>query len=192
MARSMLAFAGMTRACLAAVMFVAATSSVAAAGTYLGLGIGTGPAINDSADRLHPDGRSGRLLVGTRFGQVSAEGSIGRYGLAFDQSGGILPFGTAYQASAALKVSLPLGNNFEAFGRGGLQHTWLSAKSSELDSSGNGYLLGAGFEYRLNLVLGQGSIFVDYQYNKTKLENDHIPFGDTSARMWTLGLTVGI
>ncbi|MBS1122473.1 MAG: OmpA-like transrane domain, partial [Deltaproteobacteria bacterium] len=160
----MLTFRFMTRACLAAVMFIAATSSIASAGSYLGLGIGTGPAINDQTDRLAPDGRSGRLLVGTRFGRFSAEGSVSGYSLLFDQSGGMIPFGDAYQASAALKASLPLGNNFELFGRGGLQHTWFRAKNSELDASGSGYLLGAGFEYRLNLILGQGSIFVDYQY----------------------------
>jgi hypothetical protein len=101
------------------------------------------------------------------------------------------PYGDAYQASAALKVSFPLGNNFEAFGRGGLQHSWIRSARSDNNVDGNGYLLGAGFEYRLNLLIGQGSLFVDYQYNKATLTGDRLRF-DQSTRMWTMGLTVGI
>ncbi len=186
----MLTSCPMNRA-LAAVMFLAATSSVASAGTYLGLGIGTAPAISENTDRLSSDGRSGRFLLGMRFARISVEGSVGDYDVLISPAGTAMPYGTAYQASAALKASFPLGNNFEAFGRGGVQHTWINADDGVHDVSGSGYLLGAGFEYRLNLLLGQGSIFVDYQYNKAKLEGDRLAF-DASTRMWTLGLTLGI
>ena len=125
-----------------------------------------------------------------RWAQISAEGSVGGYSLL--QTGTRNTGFDAYQASAALKASLPLGNNFEVFGRGGLQHLWLKGADPEFDASGNGFLLGAGFEYRLNLGIGQGSIFIDYQFNKAKLDGDNMEHEDLSSRMWTLGLTVGI
>jgi hypothetical protein len=112
------------------------------------------------------------------------------------RNGVITPFGDAYQASAALKLNLPLGNNFEAFGRAGLHHTWISPEVDGNEVSGNGLLVGAGFEYRLNLLVGQGSIFVDYQYNRVKLEGEERFMAgqalDSSYRMWTMGLTVGL
>jgi len=52
-----------------------------------------------------------------RFGRLSIEGAAGRYGLLIDQYN-YAADGT--QLSAALKYAFPLGDNFEAFGRGGM------------------------------------------------------------------------
>jgi hypothetical protein len=177
-----------------AVSLVAATSAPALAGSYLGLGIGTSPTISEQTDRLDGNGRSGKVLLGMRFGQLSLEGGIGAWDVVRTNDRGITqPFAESYQLSGALKLSLPLGNNFEAFGRAGLHHTWLRAASGmDRDHvSGDGYLIGAGFEYRLNLVVGQGSLFIDYQVNKAKLEGERFMF-DGNTRMWTAGLTVGL
>jgi hypothetical protein len=187
----------MKRACLAAVL-LASLPATASAGTYVGLGIGTAPAFNEQTERLDSDSRSARVMLGWRTANVSVEGAIGGFDMIItDPRNGVSRgFGDAYQASAALKLNLPLGNNFEAFGRAGLHHTWISPEVEINEVSGNGLLIGAGFEYRLNLLVGQGSIFVDYQYNRVTLEGEERFMGnaafDSSYRMWTMGLTVGL
>jgi outer membrane protein with beta-barrel domain len=181
----------MNRALLA-VTLLASAAGTASAGTYLGLGIGTAPAISDDSNRLASDSRSGRLLIGSRFGNVAIEGAIGGFSATLDD----LKLGDVYQASGALKLSVPLGNDFEAFGRAGLHHTWVSSDRTNTDGlSGNGFLVSAGFEYRLNAILSQASIFVDYSFNKLKLANDNFQNArafDGNYRMWTVGLTVGL
>lgn len=184
----------MLRAAL--VVIVVATSGVAHAGGYLGLGIGTSPGMSSDKDQFEADGRSARVFGGSRFGQVSVEGAIGGFGVLQNNSPnpGLNPLGTMYLASAALKASLPLSDGFEVFGKVGVAHTWLSAsdKDPTFDASGNGLLLGAGAEYRFKpSFVGSASIFVDYQFNKTGLQGDRFDTS-TSYRMWTLGFAVGI
>lgn len=183
----------MKRLCLAVTLIASATTT-ASANTYLGLGIGTSPAVDDEPARLDGDGRSGKVLAGMRFGNISVEGAISRFGVTFTQvNGSVSPYGDTYQASGALRLSVPLGNNFEAFARAGLHHTWISADRNPdvNDVSGDGYLVGAGVEYRLNLVATQASLFLDYQFNDMELAGDRRQF-DGNFRMWTIGLTVGL
>jgi opacity protein-like surface antigen len=189
----MLARVPMKRASLA-VTLVALAGSSASAGTYLGLGIGSAPEVNEQTDRFSSDGRSGKILAGMRFGNVSVEGAISKFDMArTSDRNAVVPFGDQIQAAAAAKLSLPLGNNFEAFGRVGVHKTWLRADQMPdiNNAEGTGYLVGAGVEYRLNLVVGQGSIFVDYQYNDVKLEGERFML-DGSSRMFSIGLTVGL
>jgi len=184
-AYKMLRVGHMKRACLVATVLLASTQ-LATAGGYVGLGIGTAPAMNNDGEELSlaADGRSGRLLVGSRWGQISLEGALHKYDAL---SPGREPF-EVYQGSIAGKASFPLGNGFEAFGRLGLARTWLV--SPNLDKEGNGFLLGGGFEYKFNLAPTQLSLFIDYQYNAAKLDGDRGPL-DVSSRMWTLGVTLG-
>jgi hypothetical protein len=177
----------MKRACLVATLVLASTP-LATAGGYIGIGIGTSPAMtDDSADlNLAADGRSGRLLVGSRWGQISFEGALGKYDVL---SPGRQPF-ELYQGSIAGKASFPLGNGFEAFGRLGLQRTWLVNPIGSFDKDGNGFLLGGGFEYKFDVAPTRLSLFVDYQYNAANLDGDRGPV-DVSSRMWTLGVTLG-
>ncbi len=175
-----------------AVILVATSSGVASAGGYVGLGIGTAPAISTGTDAQEsPDGRSARLLLGSRFGQLSVEGALGGFDTIISDSRGTIAY-DVYQASIAGKLSLPLGNNFEAFGRVGLHKSWWTNERPELEVGGSGLLFGAGFEYRIKTVAGQGSVFVDYQYSSAELKAERSTLGDTSMRMWTLGLTIGI
>ncbi|HWU86428.1 MAG TPA: outer membrane beta-barrel protein [Kofleriaceae bacterium] len=176
----------MKRAALALAL-VAATSSVASAGRYLGIGIGTN-AVSESSDKLGADGRSARLLGGMRWGRFSVEGMFGGFGLALADRSGATPM-DAYQLSAAAKYNLPLGDNFEAYGRAGLHHTWASGQLDVYNVSGNGFLAGAGFEYRVATGIGSGSLWVDYQLSNATLSGDRFTF-DTTTRQWTLGLTV--
>jgi hypothetical protein len=122
---------------------------------------------------------------------VSVEGTAQRYGVLNES--GRSPFdGT--QLGVAAKLNLPLGNRFEAFGRGGLQRTWLSTNTNQPSYTGNGWLVGAGIEYRLDLGVAGGSIFIDYTYADTTFTKQNAAMAqlDGSAGMWTLGLTLSI
>jgi opacity protein-like surface antigen len=190
----------MKRAALV-VATLAAVSGTASAGTYLGLGIGPSPTVSDDKDRLDAVGRSGKVLLGFGMGRLSIEGSIGRNDMTLaDQMGRAIPYGHLWQASASGKLNFPLGDRFEAFGRAGLIHMRVDAadrpedRRDALRISGNGFLIGGGFEYRLNLGVGGGSIFLDYTIANADLSSDlsqQLQF-DTTTRIWTLGLTIGL
>lgn len=177
-----------------AVVTLASLTSVASAGTYIGVGVGSessgGAERPDGSDAGTMDGygRSGRLMVGSRFSKLSIEGQASRFGVTFDSSEY-----EATQIAAALKLSIPLGNNFEFFAKGGLERTWLNNGPTEMhDAAGNGLLLGAGFEYRLSLGVTAASIFVDYQRASSGFENDYMLTWDGVTSMWTLGATVSL
>jgi hypothetical protein len=162
-----------------------AISTPALADGYLGLGIGTQPAVNDEMmNTAVPEGRSARALAGVRFGYVSLEGALNGFSVVANAGDH-----NVYQLSAALKLSLPLGNHFEAFGRAGLERTWLNLDSGDL--SGDGYLFGGGFEYRLSALIANASVFVDYSYHTATLEDGRRML-DVTSRLWGLGFTVGI
>jgi len=166
---------------------LAASPRTASAGGYLGLALGSEPGVNDNLDAIaHPNGRSLRGLAGLRFGNVSLEGALH----GFDVITGDKER-TIYALSGALKLSIPLGNDFEAFGRAGLERTWLSYDDPRFDRTGDGWLAGAGFEYRLNAILANASLFIDYTIHRTTLENPREKVEATS-RIWALGFTVGI
>jgi hypothetical protein len=174
---------------LLAVALVAAAASVASADPYLGLGIGTAASPSGQMTNTSADGnRSGRLIAGMRWGHLSLEGAGSRYGLFK----GPYPYqGTAL--AAALKYSLSLGDNFEVYARGGLQRTWLSTDRIASNWSGNGWLLGAGFEYRLNLAGTGASVFVDYEHADSSLVNEQsMANQDEAVGLWTLGATVSL
>jgi hypothetical protein len=181
----MLVYARMNRAALVLALLTA-SSGVASAGWYAGLGIGTGPEIGSDVGDFEDGGRSGKALVGSRWGNFAVEGALAGYDV-------IGPSNNVYDtwhASIAGKLNLPIGDGFEGFGRVGIQRTWLSPESSDYDVSGTGYLVGAGIEYRLNLAATAASIWIDYQYSSADLEGMRDNF-EYSARMWTLGATIG-
>ena len=189
----MLGSTPMMRAALA-LAFVAATSSAASAGVYVGLGIGTN-ALSERDDRLVEDGRSFRLLVGYQFrplrhGTIAVEGSYGSYGVGLKDSTVRLMDGD--QLSIAARYSLPIADNFEAFGRLGLQHTSVGGYDPLYDTSGNGFLVGAGIAYRFDVGVGKGAaVTVDYQLNKTTLSGGRYTGPaelDLLERQWTLGV----
>jgi hypothetical protein len=168
---------------------VLASGPVASAGTYIGLGIGTAPSIgNDTIPRPANDGRSGRLVLGQSFGlpigRLAIEGEANRFDFLFN--------GEGYDSTMLgvdLKYSFPLGNSFEAFGRLGLERTWLSGgDATDYGGSGDGYYFGLGFEYRIAVF---GSLFVDYERQSSTIDMDASSnsYGQT-AGMFTLGATI--
>jgi Outer membrane protein beta-barrel domain len=165
-----------------------ALSSTASAGTYLGLALGDKPGVSDDLDRVAPpDGHSARLLGGYRFGNVSIEGAINGFGVVTG-----LGEHTVYQLSAAGKYNLPLGDGFEVLGRAGLEHTALDLGNDRYNLAGNGFLIGAGFEYRLELGVTSASIFVDYTIHHATLEDARPNQIDATSRILALGFTVGL
>jgi hypothetical protein len=175
---------------LLAVALVAAAASTASAGPYVGLGIGTAASPGGELSMTSSDGnRSGRLLVGTSFGRFSIEGAGSRFGVfreAADYDG--------TQIAAAGKYNFPLGDNFEVFGRAGLQRTWLSADKGGSEWIGNGWLLGAGFQYRFLVKTVDASLFVDYQYAAANLVDQSTTTRERGITLglWTLGATVSL
>jgi len=99
----------------------------------------------------------------------------------------IFMVGYAYQLG-----SLPLGDNFEAFGRAGIERSWLDQPPGDgFDLSGNGFLVGAGFEYKLDaLIHHAASVFVDYNIHRVEMESVRFPVSQTTGS-WGLGATIG-
>jgi outer membrane protein with beta-barrel domain len=177
----------MTRACLLAAVIVAAlvavgSKSAHAEGSYLGLGVGPAPSLSD--DRFTGDGRSVKALGGMRWGQFSVEAQLGGFDLAVSN--------TVIQGSVNGKLNLPIADGFEVYGRGGLGHSWLRAAKDVNNQEGNGFVLGLGIEYRLDLTVASGAIFLDYGYNSTTFKDDRDRQLDLSTRVWTIGFAVGI
>ncbi len=180
---------------LALCLGLVVTSATASAGTYVGIGIGTGPSVSDSVNTPYlSNGRSLRLSLGYRFGNISIEGSYTGYSTTEGPT--VIAPQTqldSHTLSLAAKLNYPLGNNFEIFGRGGLLQTELDPEDTGSSSaSGTGYTLSAGFEYRLNLLVANGGIFVDYTRNQASFDNAAAPSWDQTATMWTLGVNVSL
>lgn len=185
----------MKRAALA-VALVAASTGVTSAGGYIGLGIGTSPALNVSNEATHRDfvgdGRSGRLIGGFRFGRFAVEGSYGGadHGMQVESNGTYYPI-ELRQLSVSGKYNLPLSDGFEAYGRLGLQRTSLTLDGDDrFDASGSGLMAGIGMELRVPVA--GASIWIDYQYSRASLENDNgLTKMDLHSRVWTVGATIG-
>jgi hypothetical protein len=180
----------MKPALLVATGLLAFAAKTASADGFLGLALGTDPSLNDEMQtrlQSHALGRSLRALGGVRFGNLSIEGALNGFGVSSNRGDT-----TIYQLSAAVKYNLPLGNDFEALGRAGLERTWLSVGDDPYNLAGNGFLAGAGFEYRLNAVLANASVFVDYTIHHATLQDSRNNQVDETSRVWALGFTVGI
>jgi opacity protein-like surface antigen len=170
------------RSLLASVFALAALAPAAHAGTYVGLGIGTG---------AHTDGglgvfdstnnHSGRAVLGDSLGIVSIEGGVGYFGLVNN--------GHTYDAvslGVAAKLSVPVTPLLHPYVRVGLEHTNLSAENGvNFSTSGDGWTGGLGLEYKLAAL----SIWADYSKHTVNLDNGKF---DGAASMLTIGLSFGI
>lgn len=163
-----------------------AASGTASANGYLGLAVGTKPSINDGLESVaSPFGRSLRGLAGLRFGNVSLEGAVNGFDAHTSRGDQ-----TLYQASASLKLSFPLSDGFEAFGRAGVERTWLSLDDDRYNLEGDGFVLGGGVELRINALISNASLFVDYTVHRVTLKDTRDSV-DATAGMFGLGFTLG-
>ncbi len=161
-------------------------ASPAAAGTYLGLGIGTAPSVGESMSTLEPASRSARLTLGQRLGPLSLEGGAGGYELASATDAEA----RSVSVSGGGKVSFELQGQLEAFVRAGVERTWLSGDGMST-LSGDGVYFGGGAELRLALPLGSTSVWVDYSRHQATLRNERTEL-EARTGVWTLGLSVGL
>jgi hypothetical protein len=178
----------MTRLALAAVLLAVSATS-ASAGTYVGLGIGTSPATSGDVE-MFENGRSQRLQIGYRLGPFSIEGMGGRADLARADA-------TSFSwttLGVGGRLSHELGAGFEVFGRLGYQHTSIEQPGGYDSFSGEGVMFGGGFEYRLNLLVASGSLFVDYNVERSTLDRMNVPERqyDLTSRVWTLGAILSL
>ncbi len=162
------------------------------AGTYVGLGIGTGAQADGGFSKYGSEGRhSGRLILGYRFGQVSVEGDISDYGLT--SSLGTVDW-NAMSVGVAGKLHLPITKMFEGYVRLGLQQTKVSTDASGSQTepiSGSGWMGGLGVEYRLNMLVSELSVWADYSRESTRFKAGNSQV-DGTANMWMIGLSIGI
>ena len=184
----------MKRALLVATGLLAFTTSTASAEGFLGLALGTDPAMNDEMTTkvgAHALGRSLRALGGYRFTpNIAVEGALNGFGVSSGRGDQ-----TMYQLGVGARLNLPLGNDFEAFGRLGLERTWLNVGDPRYDLAGNGFMVAAGFEYRLTAVhpmLANASVFVDYTIHHATLQDERNNQVDETSRIWALGFMIGI
>jgi len=166
---------------------VLVSAGTASAGGDLGLAVGTKPSMSDELENVGvPLGRSLRGLAGIRFGNLSVEGAVNGFDVHTGRGDQ-----TVYQASAALKLNLPLGNNFEAFGRAGLERTWLSLDDDRYDLEGDGFMLGGGIELRINALISNASLFLDYTVHRATLKDSRDSV-DATTGMFGIGFTIGL
>lgn len=192
MAYVVLGTAPMLRPVIALGLVMASVGS-ASAGKYVGLGIGTSPATSGEMD-LDEGGRSGRLQLGFAFGRLAVEGLLGRATLMGRQNA----YGEGREVTwtslgVAGKLNIPLQDRFEVFGRLGMQRTWLRGPQDSTDRSGDGLFGGAGVEYKIDIGLAGGSIFMDYTIARAALTADDVPDmteRTMTSRTWALGATL--
>lgn len=162
---------------------LAASTTSAAAGSYLSLGLGGDPAIQgdfSTAADGDGDGGNGRLALGQRFGRLGLEGSLSRFAFGSDE---------ATAAGVHLRVTIPIEGGFGAYGRGGLEHVWLGDDDEMLgDTTADGIVGGLGVEYLLEApILGEASLWAELSQDRFETEA-----GEGGARLWTLGFSLGI
>lgn len=183
-----------------AVASILAIPAIASAGTYVSLGIG-GTGVDDSKNPgFAEDGRNVRLAVGYRlaplsFGSFSVEGGY----TGFSVANGNAEY-DAHNYFAAGKFSLPLAQGFEAFGRLGVEHMDFSTTTNQPSLGGNGYLVGAGFEYRFSAIqnippfFANSGIWVDITRDGTSMTPDagtNAKGRDIAVDTYTVGISVG-
>lgn len=178
----------MKRVLMVASGVVMISTATASAGGLVGLSIGTQPGVNQAAEDLAaPSGRSLRVLGGITFGKLAVEVAFNHFGVVVDRE----DRGVS-QLSLAGKYNFPLGNDFEAFGRAGLEQTWLGVDDERYDFSGKGPLLGGGFEYKVKTGVVGGALFVDYTIRHVGLRNSRDDGADMTSRTWSLGFLVDL
>jgi hypothetical protein len=163
---------------------VVGSSSVATAGTYVSLGVGGAPSGQGELNVAAASGTSKvtqqRVALGTSFGRIAIEATLGRFGIGA---------GDAVVAGVHGRISVPLDGHFGAYGRVGVERAWLSDLEARFGDSADGLAAGLGLEYKLSMpILGQASVWAEGSQDQWNLA-DQTKGG---VRMWTVGLTLGL
>jgi hypothetical protein len=153
------------------------TAGTAHAGGYLGLGIhseaGLGGDMNDNFSSTGHNG--GRLTLGTRISRIAIEGTLDGTDISSTNGFGERRDYSLVSAGIGGKYFVPLaaGGAFEAFGKFGLQRSWLRGDGdARIDHSGDGWAAGAGLQYSFNVgLVGGAALLVDYTYQKLDMKD---------------------
>ncbi len=175
-----------------------ATFSSAHAGGYVGIGIGAQSNLEgDIATHFDTDAQSdtSRLMLGQRFGALAFEASVfGTQLRGKSAFTGKSDFATV-SLGVDLKYYVGLLGGLEAYGKIGLNKTWLTGPATEgMDYQGRGQEYGAGLQYTINLPLTQVGLWLDYSVQNTELREAQPKGGaslDGEIRMMNLGVSVG-
>jgi hypothetical protein len=186
---SALALAGLT-------IVGSAGTAHAGGGGYISLGISDATLSGDLATHFetNEDSDAGRLALGQRIGRFAFE--IALYGTdmtSITAVGARQDYSTA-SLGVAGKYYIPLVGNLEAFGKLGLDKTWVVGRDDlpEVGYSGRGYNLGAGVEYGFSLsFLARASIWLDYTTQRFSLHEDTKRDLDGGTQMLSAGVSLG-
>ena len=167
-------------------LVLAATTSAAHAGGYVGLGVGDGIAATGDFDYT-AEGRTFKLIGGFALGKLAIEGSAQRAPVFMNAKGREY---SLLQLGVAGKYSYPLSDGFELYGKLGLNRISLGAQDqSGLDGTGNGLLAGGGIEYRSKLPV---TFWVDYTLTNATIVIEGYHDSDLTTRQWMLGASLGL
>jgi len=163
---------------------------------YIGVGLGSGSELEgDISSHFTTDDQtsSSRILVGQRFGSLAVEGSV----FGSQLRGASSMTGTGDFATISLGVDLKyyigLFGALEAYGKIGLNRTWLSgpAATEDWNYQGHGQALGAGLQYTVNLPLTEVGLWLDYTAQQTELRDGPNQPLDGTLSMVNLGVSLG-
>lgn len=190
------------RTLLFSIALLLSAAPVAHAGGYLSVGIGADALLggelnsNFDTDTL----TVGRVALGGRLGPVALEGVMfgadlrGTSSQILGQTTGGDEFSST-SLGLELKYFQGLGAGLEAYGKVGINRTWLTAGQgvdTDLDYQGQGYALGVGVQYGFKLLPSVGAaVWLDYNRHLVKLNDEGQPTLEGSTNMITLGVTIG-
>jgi hypothetical protein len=189
----------MRRTILLAATWLLAVTGSAHAGGYLGIGVHSEAGLGgDMATHFSSAGHDGgQLVIGTRITRLALEGTLGGTGLTSTTAlGGYMDY-DALSAGVDGKYFVPLAINgaLEAFGKLGLQRTWLRTASIDggggIDPTGDSWAAGVGLQYSFSLAMvAGGALLVDYTYQDMALHGERRAL-DGNVRTLSLGLQLG-
>lgn len=170
-------------------------SSSAHAGGYLAVGVGSDADIEgDLGSMYNAQGSdAARLAIGQRTGPVAIEASI--FGTGLNSVSGAEGDFSAISLGVDVKYFFSLTGPLEAYGRGGLNKTWLGADHGVdgADLEGRGYSLGAGLQYSFRwLPLGEAAVWLDYSLQSLRLHDSNLAAVDGNVKLLTVGLSIGL
>lgn len=125
-------------------------SATAHAGPTLSAGGGVAPTLAGEVQGVQVDaaGGVGRVTIGQRWRFARLELGIGGFGIAATAPNGQRVDGLAVTGSISGVLRASLGRGIGAFGRGGVERSWIGpTPSADVRLSGDGFLAGAGLDW---------------------------------------------
>ena len=181
---------------LTALLLGCISASSAEANGYVGVGIGSDTRLGGDLDRhfsTDDDSSSRRILIGQRFGFLALEASLFGSELTGDSALVGNDDYSTISLGVDLKFHMGLIAGLEAYGKLGLNRTWLSgpAAREDWDYSGRGNALGVGLQYTFDLPLAAISLWADYTVQRTELRDGERQPLDGELAMTNLGISLG-